>query len=120
MMVWVTSTCILLSKWAVPGSLIHGILPHACDSDPSSNICRSTNLYSIALSPDSNYVATGSNDGIIILRNISDIIPSSLRVDQMICRSGAQMQTEARDTSIIPGVFDLRSGAFPYNPICIH
>ena len=97
-----------LSEWAIPGSLIHdpngssGIaLPRngrfiasfagrvvtfwntstRVRLGPLFEHLQVDNLYSIALSPDSNYVATGNNDGMIILRDLKDIIPSSLRVD---------------------------------------
>ena len=91
-----------LSEWAIPGSLIHdsnsssGIaLPRnskfvasfagrvvtfwntstRVQLGPLFEHLQVDKLYSITFSPDSNYVTTGSNDGMIILCDLKDIIP---------------------------------------------
>ena len=74
-------------------------------------------LYSITLSPDNNYVATGSNDGIIILRNLNDIIPSSLNSQSKVSQREVRTPVEAHQ--VTPRALELRSGAFYCNTICI-
>lgn len=73
-------------------------------------------LYSIALSPDNNYVATGGYGGIITLRNLSNIIPMSYRVDRNVgsrAVNDTRLQIEAL-RSILRGL-ESRSGMF-YQP----
>jgi len=78
----------------------------------------------MALSSDNNYLATGSENGIITLRNLNDIIPMSYLVGRDVVQQpqtgiGADVvrQIEAlRDEFRLLGS---RFGAFLGSPICV-
>ena len=81
-------------------------------------------LYSLALSPDNNYLATGGWGGIITLYNLTGIIPTSHRVGgntvqppqtENLADPRPQIET-LRD---MLRELELRSSAFPGNQICV-
>ena len=61
-------------------------------------------LYSIALSLDNNYLATGSTNGTITLRNLNDIIPMSY----LVGRNVAQRAQASGGTDVQPQIEALR------------
>ena len=74
-------------------------------------------LYSIALLPDNNHVATGGNDRIIILCNLNDIFPYSLYSQSKVAQREVGTPVEAHQ--VTPCALELHSGVFYFSPICI-
>ena len=100
-----------LSEWTIPGSNIDGkgcwksITVSSNGKFVASFYCRSLSfwdtsthvrfgpvfdhpqhpkLYSLALSPDNNYAATGTDDGVITICDLTGVIPSSHRGDECV------------------------------------
>ena len=69
-------------------------------------------LWSIALSSDNNYLATSGDDGIITLRNLSDVIPVTYLVQRPRNVNGADPTLQIEAFRGVLRTLELRLGAF--------
>ena len=112
----------ILSEWTIPGQSKDSFLSIALPSNgrfiasflgrslsfwdtsartqlgPTFEHTQVAQLYSMALSSDNNYLATGSTNGIITLRDLNDIIPMSYLVGRNVVQrpqtSGVDVQLQ--------------------------
>ena len=85
---------------------------------PVFDHAQTPRLYSIALSPDNSFVATGGYGGVITIHNLNGIIPVSHRDRDAVqlpqSGNGGDLQPQIDALRGILRALELRSGAYPW------